>query len=135
MVQTQHQEPHSLRSSLLANIYILSTLASLCSLFLAFSFILGPLFVLIPWLMFYGFKRGGPLFRDWTWMHVLFVMMTVYFVGVMIAQLYFLIIFRATTPVHLMSVFAYLAVLTHSVTYFQRTLRSISYDSDHSSSH
>ena len=135
MVQTQHRAPHSLRSSLLVNIYILSTLASLCSLLIAFDFTVGPLLVLIPWLVFYGLKRDSPLFHDWRWIHVLSVVITVYFIGAMITVFYFVIFFRGSAPLVLISVFVYLKILKHSITYFQKTIRSPSVDSDPSRTH
>jgi hypothetical protein len=55
-------------------IYALSFVTSLCCFFMGFAAVMGPMFVIIPWLVFYGIKRKQSYFRYWSWLTLISVL-------------------------------------------------------------
>jgi hypothetical protein len=65
----------------------LSVTSAICSTVLVYLMLLGPLFIVTPWIMFYGFKHKSSYFHGWTWSRVIFVSITSYLLGLALGTL------------------------------------------------
>ena len=66
---------------------VLSVASGLCSTALVYAMVLGPLFLFVPWLLFYGLKRNESYFRGWDWPRALGVAVASYVLGVALGTL------------------------------------------------
>lgn len=60
--------------SMLTALYTLSLITSIFCFLMGFAAVLGPLFVIIPWTIFYGIKKKLSYFRHWTWLALVYVL-------------------------------------------------------------
>ena len=60
---------------------LISVASAVCSTVLVYLMLLGPMLIVIPWLLFYQFKQKSPYFFGWTWSRVIVVSVVGYALG------------------------------------------------------
>ena len=66
---TEHSQPLTAFEC----IHFLSVASGVCSTLMLYLMLLGPLFIVIPWLVFYWLKQSAPYFEGWTWFRAIVV--------------------------------------------------------------
>ena len=68
-------------------INFLCVASAICSTSLLYLMLLGPLFIVVPWLIFYYFKQKASYFHGWTWSRVVVISVMSYAFGLALATL------------------------------------------------
>ena len=113
-------------SDLISTIYFLTITGSIISVFLFYLMLLGPLFVLIPWLFYFRFKVNSEYLNGWSWLRASSIFVFVYISAYLLSLLYFYIIFNGNSQITLLLCFVMvLTLFVHSSFRFVHAIRTV----------